>query len=637
MKAKLFCIYASIAMLTTPVLTFAQAPTLGSSAGYALFTTNGAMGNTGISQITGNVGSNNGSSTAFGNVNGVMNNNNGATALCAADLLTAYNQLNSSVATFFPAPLLGNGTTLNAGVYSITGNTTLNNTLTLDGQSNSGAVFIFKIQGAFASSAGAKVILTNGALACNVFWKIEGAVNLASLTSMKGTIIANNAAISMSSGVTLEGRALSTAGAVSVSDVLVYTPIGCGSPFLTGPNTPTLNSVACYALFSGNGSLTNTGNTHANGDVGTNVGLTTGFNALYITGAIHPIPDGSTGACAADLLTVYNYLNLLPYDIELLYPAQFGKSLVLTPHIYTLNGSTTLTDTLFLNAQGNANAVFVINVQGAFSTSTYAQVILKNGTQAKNVFWKIDGATSINNFSHFAGTIICNNGAVSLNKGMVLNGRALTTDGAFSVDSINVIMPPGCSTATNTGGAPNITMQPANKVACLYGEAKFVVAATGSGLTYQWRKGNTLLSNTGNVSGVMTATLTISPLAFSDAAANYNVIVNGSVAPADTSSDASLTVNDCGPVGIRSLSSSENEIAHFSPNPFVGHIEVTLNDANEINRSELKIFNTMGVLVKSTVLSKISTTLETDFAPGVYYYRVIKQNRIIQSGKLIAQ
>jgi len=56
------------------------------------------------------------------------------------------------------------------------------------------------------------------------------------------------------------------------------------------------------------------------GDVGTNVGLTTGFDPLLVTGTIHPIPDASTAQCAADLIDVYTYLNTLPYDIELLYP-----------------------------------------------------------------------------------------------------------------------------------------------------------------------------------------------------------------------------------------------------------------------------------------------------------------------------
>ena len=93
-------------MLLMPKSNFAQAPPLGTAAGYVLFSTNGAMGNSGISHLTGNVGTNNGSISGFGNVNGVMENSNGASGQCAADLLIAYNDLNSTVPTFFPSSLL---------------------------------------------------------------------------------------------------------------------------------------------------------------------------------------------------------------------------------------------------------------------------------------------------------------------------------------------------------------------------------------------------------------------------------------------------------------------------------------------------------------------------------------------------
>jgi len=455
MKKKLLYITIVTLLFSKSSIGFAQTPNLGSAANYVLFSTNGAVSNTGLSQLTGNVGTNNGLNSAFGNVNGQMHSQDGSSALCATDLLSAYNQLNALVPTLFPSPLLGNGTTLTPGIYSISGNTSLNLGLTLDGLGNSNAVFVFQIQGAFSANASSQINLINGAKACNVFWKIEGLVSLASGSKIKGTIIANNSAIVMSSGVTLEGRALSTAGAVTVDNILAYTPIGCGSPNLTGPVAPNLASTACYALFSGNGSVTNSGNTFATGDVGTNVGLTTGFNPLNISGTIHPIPDVSTGICATDLLNVYTYLNTLPYDIELLYPAQFGKSLVLTPHTYIMNGAVTFIDTLFLNGGGNPNAVFVISTNGAFSTGTYANVVLTNGTQAKNVYWKIDGALSINNFSNFKGTIICNNGAINLNKGMKLDGRALTTNGSFSTDSINVMMTIGCGVVAGLSQQPS--------------------------------------------------------------------------------------------------------------------------------------------------------------------------------------
>ncbi len=450
MKTKLRNMIATVSLFALPNLNFAQAPNLGTAANFVLFSTNGAVSNTGISQITGNVGTNNGSSTGFGNVNGVMHDGDGASAQCAADLLIAYNQLNGTTATLFPAALLGNGQVLTPGVYAISGNTTLNLDLTFNAQGNSNAVFIMKIQGAFSANASAKVKLINGAKACNIFWKIEGLVSMASGATMRGTIIANNAAINISTGDTLEGRALSTAGAVTIDGTFAYTPVGCGSPVLNGPVAPNLGAAACYGLFSAAGAVSNSGTTYVTGDIGSNSSSPTGYNPLFVTGTIHLTPDGSTAVTASDLLNAYTYVNTLAYDIELLYPAQFGNNLVLTPHVYRMNAAASLTDTLYLNALGNTNAVFVIQIQGALTTSTYSKIKLINGTQSKNVFWKIEGAVNINNYSTFRGTIICNNGAVgAINTGVVFDGRVLTTNGALSTTAINLVatsLPANCLT-----------------------------------------------------------------------------------------------------------------------------------------------------------------------------------------------
>ncbi len=432
-------------LLIMPISNYAQAPNLGTAANFVLFTSTGAVTNTGKTLLTGNVGTNSGSNTGFGNVNGVMHTSNGVTATAKADLLTAYNQLNTTTATSAHSPLLGNGDTLKAGVYAISAPTTLNLNLILDAEGNPNAVFIFKLGATLSTNAASAIVLINGAKSCMVFWKVEGLVSMATNTAMAGTVIANNAAINMSTGATLEGRALSTTGAISVNGITANTPIGCGSPVLTGPAAPNMGSSICYALFSGNGSCTNSGITNVTGDVGTNVGLTTGFNPLFVDGMIHPIPDGSTAACAADLLNVYTYLNTLPYDIELLYPAQFGQSLVLTPHTYLMNAATTFTDTIILDALGKGNAVFLIKINGALTTTTFAKVKLINGAKAVNVFWLVKGAVNINNFSEIAGTIICHNGAIDLKTGTKLNGRAFTTNGVLSTTALNATMTAGCN------------------------------------------------------------------------------------------------------------------------------------------------------------------------------------------------
>lgn len=456
MKTKLLNTLIATSLLLMPTINFAQAPTLGTTSNFALFTTVGEVKNVGITymtHITGNCGSNNGPVNGFGNVDGVMTHTSDPLSMQAeTDLLVAHGMLNSTTPTDNTlSPLIGTGPgqVLTAGVYSITNaSITLDQNLILDAEGDASKVFIFQLQGAFSTNAHSKVKLINGALACNVFWKIDGLVDMATGTSMKGTIIAT-AAINMGVLDTLEGRALSIGGAITVSGVLVYKPTGCGSSTLTGPIAPALASAACYALFSSSGQVTNTGITYVTGDIGTN-GTTdsaTGYNPNFVTGTIHHYADGSTATCEVDLLNAYTYLNTLPLDIELLYPAEFGHNLALTPHTYLLNAATSLTDTLYLNAKGNVNAVFVIQISGAFSTSTHSQILLTNGAQAKNVFWKIDGATSINDSSVFKGTIVCN-GAIDLGTGVAIDGRALTNIGDLTTDKITNTLPLGCSTVS---------------------------------------------------------------------------------------------------------------------------------------------------------------------------------------------
>jgi hypothetical protein len=382
--------------------------------------------------------------------------------------------------------------------------------------------------------------LINGALACNVYWKVEGLISMAPGTFMRGTVIANNAAIISTTRDTIEGRILTTAGAITIDGTLAYTPTGCSSPYLTGPTAPDLKSVGCFTLFSSDGPVTNTGISTIVGSVGTNVGLTTGFNPLLVTGGtIHPIADLVTAKSAADLLNAYNYLNVLPVDIELLYPARFGRNLVLTPHTYIMKAAAVFTDSLYLNAQGNANAVFVIKINGALTTSTYSKVLLINGAQAKNVYWKIDGAVSINNYSIFCGTIICNNGALgAINTGVVLNGKALLTVGALTTSAITSIMPAVCP----------ITEVP--------------------------------------------------------------------------------SIN----------SDKINQVLSISPNPFNSFATINLNDANDINQYELTVYNVLGKAVINTSILKQTSTLETSrLQSGIYFYKVMNHDKLIQTGKLISQ
>ena len=610
-------------ILLTTTIAQAQTPDLGTAASFAFFTNAGAITNTGISQITGNIGLRTGAISGFGNVNGNLHSGGLTANAASASLLTAYTYLDNAIPTDTLAPLLGNDDTLAAGTYVVAGNTTLSDTLYLDGLSDASSVFIFKINGPLSSLSAANIVLLNGAQACNVFWKVEGMINLATLTQMKGTLIANNAAIDLANGVTLQGRALSTAGAITLNGSLVYTPIGCGSPYLTGPAAPLLGAAACFVLFTSNGPATNNGITTAIGDIGTNVGLTTGYDPLLVTGTVHPIPDGATNNCAADLLVAYGNLNLLPHDIELLYPAQFGNSLVLTPHTYLLNAATALTDTVFLNAQGNADAVFVFKINGALSTSTFAHVALVNGTQAKNVFWKVEGAVNLSSFAQMKGNIIANNGAIDIGTGVQLVGRALSTNGALSTQAISAIAPDACGaplgldwlsfTGTYKNAQNILNWQVAGEQA-----AYFEVERSLSGKDFKplYR----LLVDLENDRSQFTYT-DLAPLP----SAYYRI--------ARIDHKGKLTYS-----AILKMTHAVGQIqtsATVAPNPLQHSMNITLTNALAEQGHTVMLYNMQGKKVLEALLSGQTTHIDIDMPNGIYLYRILLNNEILQSGKVI--
>jgi len=440
MITKLKSIIIAISLFLVQTAIIAQTPPpLGTAADFVLFTSVGAVTNVGASQITGDFGSNAGAVTGFGSVNGNMHVADAVTAQCAADVTAAYNNINAQTPGTTLGVVLGSGQVLLPNVYMIPAAGSQVGILTLDGGGNPDACFVFQINGAFSAAASSSIILTNGTKACNVFWRIDGANDLGANSYWKGTMIVAGAT-TVAAGCQIDGRVLAFSGAISVEITTIGTPIGCGSPVLTGPAAPNLNTVECFAMLNSSGTVANTGTTNVVGDIGTNSGTVSGYNSVSVAGVIHSFPDSYTAQGSADLASLYTYLNGLPSDIELLTPALFGYSQVLTPHVYIMNAAVVLTDTIFLDARSVAGAVFVIRIMGALTTGLSPQIVLVGGTEAKNVFWQVEGAVTISS-GNFSGIIVANNGAIVLNAGVILKGKALSTNGNITTQNANITGP----------------------------------------------------------------------------------------------------------------------------------------------------------------------------------------------------
>jgi hypothetical protein len=225
----IFCYSLNItAQSETPPIDF----NFGTAANFILFTGSGAVANTGISTITGDVGSHAGAISGFGSPSvftGTIENANSITAQATLDLAAACVQLQNIPATITDhSTIYGNvnGETIYPGVYSAAAAVSITGTLILDAQGDPNAQFIFQITGALNSVAGATVVLANGALSDNVFWIAVGAVALGANTTMIGTAIAYPGAVSLGAGGALDGRLYSTIGAIAIDSTIGTVPLG---------------------------------------------------------------------------------------------------------------------------------------------------------------------------------------------------------------------------------------------------------------------------------------------------------------------------------------------------------------------------------------------------------------------------
>ena len=209
---------------------------LGVVLNFALYTSLGAVANTSTSGIDGNLGTSGGAISGYETsiIVGSFNNANTLADQAKIDIDVAYTKLmalpnTASHAAAFGAVGVGlaAGETVTAGVYDIAGAGSLLGTLKLDANGVSDAIFVFRFAGALTVAASSKIILTNGARRCNVFFiggagVATGAISIGAGAVLKGTFLSHGGACSSGDGVFLAGRQLSTGGAVNTYSGIIF-------------------------------------------------------------------------------------------------------------------------------------------------------------------------------------------------------------------------------------------------------------------------------------------------------------------------------------------------------------------------------------------------------------------------------
>jgi hypothetical protein len=212
-----------------------------------------------------------------------------------------------------------------------------------------------------------------------------------------------------------------------------------------------LGSAASFEVLGGS-TVTNTGASVVAGDLGVAPGTTiTGFPPGSVTeGGVTHAGDALALQAQSDVALAYNSSAGQPCNTHLDGQELGGKTL--TPDVYCFSSLAQLTGQLVLDAQGNTAAVWIIQIPGGLSTASNSSVVVTNGGGVCNVFWIVGESATIGANSSFAGNILALT-SITLATGANLSGRALSRNGAVTLDT-NTISKAPCSQAPTPTPVP---------------------------------------------------------------------------------------------------------------------------------------------------------------------------------------
>lgn len=395
-------------------------------------------------------------------------------------------------------------------------------------------------------------------------------------------------------------------------------------PKINYGQAPNLGTASNFTLFTADGAFTNTGATNVTGDIGTNLGAFSGFPPGVVDGQIH-VANATSSQAATDVITAYDFLTGVACGSTI--GVTLGNNQILTPNVYCLTGAaSTLNDTLFLDAQGDANALFIFKIDGSLSTNKFSNVVLINAARLDNVYWQINGALEVGDSSIFRGTILAN-GAINLLLNSSLKGRGLSRAGAINTYTIN---------ATLLSSASNLPIE------LLY----FNGLNEQSYNTFSWST-STEINNDYFTLEKTTDAVNFIDVAKINGAGNSNTVQYYSIIdyhPTEgmwyyrlkqTDFDGKYSYSKLLAINVPSQLSDNISIY---PNPFSTSATIVINNISQLKKVELRIYNVLGEESMSTSITKQITTFDARGLPsGVYFYQIADNNKTIQSGKLISR